>query len=425
MKTNLTVEASAMNSTLLTTEAEFHSIKDDWDQLLDESDQRAYFIRWAWNFAWWNTFKPADSRLFIIACRDNNQKLIGLAPFYWRQRSTAGIHHIREVLFLGTGIFLQTSESLDIIARRGCERSVALAVADFLRCNREWDQLWLNEIPSSSTVLPHLRRALGQSSQVAVCNRTHYLDADTDWETFKSKLGRATRQNTLRQTRRLFESYNCRFRRIEKTDELETAMDALVSLHQARWQSKGDPGSFAIPGFEDFLREAARFSLAEGRLRLWVLEVDGRIAAARIAFFENGVVYCFQSGFDPAYAKDSLGKVLLGLCVRDCIEDESVREYNFMGGADSYKDCWAKAGSDSVSLTLLRSGMRTLAYNSFKMASEMGRSVARAALPANIKATAHRIMLRRHYGSVAHVASLQPSLAAILESACEQIGGAA
>ena len=409
MKINLSVEPSALNTTLLTTEAEFDSIENDWDRLLDESDQRAYFLRWAWNRIWWRSFKPANSRLFIIACRDKNQKLIGLAPFYWRQRSTAGIEHIREVLFLGTGIFLQTSESLDIIARRGSERIVAVSVADFLRRNRDWDQLWLNEIPSSSTVLPQFRRALGESSQVSVCNRTHYIEADTDWETFKSKLGRATRQNTLRQTRRLFDSYDCRFRRIKTADELETAMDALVSLHQARWQSKGNPGSFAIPGFEDFLREAARLSLAEGRLRLWVLEVDGKIAATRIAFFENGVVNCFQGGFDPAYAKDSIGKVLLGLCVRDCIEDESVREYNFMGGKDSYKDCWAKSASDNVSLTLLRSGVRTLAYNSIRLASEVGRTMARAALPANLKAAAHRMMLRRHYGGVAHVPSLQSS----------------
>jgi CelD/BcsL family acetyltransferase involved in cellulose biosynthesis len=409
MNTNLPVEAFALDSTLLTTEAEFDSIKDDWDELLDASGQRSYFLRWAWNRSWWRAFRPDNSRLFIIACRDENQKLIGLAPFYWRQRSTAGIEHLRETLFLGTGIFLQTSEGLDIIARRGYERSVAVSVADFLRRNRDWDQLWLNEIPSSSTVLPHLRRALGDRTEVSVCNRTHYIDANTDWESFKSRLGRATRQNTLRQTRRLFELYDCRFRRIQTADELEPAMDALISLHQARWQSKGDPGSFAIPGFEDFLREAARFSLAEGRLRLWTLELNGKIAAARIAFFENGVVYCFQSGFDLAYAKDSIGKVLLGLCVRDCIEDESVREYNFMGGADSYKDCWAKSGSDNVSLTLLRRGMRTLAYNSIKAASEMGRSVARAALPANMKAAAHRMMLRRHYGGVAHIPSLQSS----------------
>ncbi|HVG18470.1 MAG TPA: GNAT family N-acetyltransferase [Blastocatellia bacterium] len=409
MDTNLTVAPSALNPTLLATEAEFYSIKDEWDQLLDESDQRAYFLRWAWNFTWWRSFKPANSRLFIIALRDGDQKLIGLAPFYWRQRTTAGIDHIREVLFLGTGIFLQTSESLDIIARRGCERSVAMSVADFLRRNSDWDQLWLNEVPSSSTVLPHLRRALGARAQVAVCNRARYIDARTDWETFKGKLGRATRQNTLRQTRRLFESYDCKFRRIATADELEAAMDALVSLHQARWQSKGDPGSFAIAGFEDFLREAARFSLAEGRLRLWVLEVNGRIAAIRIAFFENGVVYCFQSGFDPAYGKDSIGKVLLGLCVRDCIEDDSVREYNLMGGDDSYKDCWAKSCSDNVSLTLPRSGMRTLAYNSIRLAGEVGRSVARAALPAKIKTAAHRMMIRRHYGGVARVPSLQSS----------------
>ena len=398
-----------LRTTLLTTEAEFDCLQRDWDELLDESDQRAYFLRWSWNRIWWQTFKPSNSRLFIIACRDRNQKLIGLAPFYWRQQSTAGIEHIREVLFLGTGIFLQTSEYLDIIARRGYERIVAVSVADYLRRNQDWDQLCLNEIPSRSTVLPHLRRALGESSQVKVCNRTHYVDANTDWETFKSGLGRTTRQNTLRQTRRLFDSYDCKFRRIRTADELEPAMNALVRLHQARWEAKGDPGSFAIPGFEDFLREAARVSLDEGRLRVWTLELNGRIAAARIAFFDNGVVYCFQGGFDPAYSKDSLGKVLLGLCLRDCIEDESVREYNFMGGTDSYKDRWGKIGSDNVSLTLRRSGMRTLAYSSIKLASEMGRTIARTAIPANMKAAAHRLVLRRQYGNVSRTPSFQSS----------------
>jgi CelD/BcsL family acetyltransferase involved in cellulose biosynthesis len=407
MTRNAGVEPSDLSITLLTTDAEFDLIQRDWDELIDESDQRAYFLRWAWNRNWWRAFRPVNSRLFIIACRDKNQDLIGLAPFYWRQQSTAGIEHIREVLFLGTGIFLQTSEFLDIIARRGCERVIAVAVADFLRRNQDWDQLRLNEIPSHSAVLPHFRRALGESSQVTVSNHTHFVDVSTDWETFKSRLGRTTRQNTSRQTRRLFETYDCKFRRIRTADELEPAMDALVRLHQARWESKGDPGSFAIHGFEEFLREAARTSLSEGRLRLWTLELNGKIVAARMGFFDNGVVYCFQGGFDPAYSKDSLGKVLLGLCLRDCIEDESVREYNFMGGMDSYKERWGKSGSDNVSLTLRRSGIRTLAYNSINFASEMGKTVMRAAIPTNMKIAAHRFMLRRHYENVVRAPSFQ------------------
>ena len=409
MNIHLSGEPFDVNTTLLTTDREFDCLQKDWDELLDESDQRAYFLRWAWNRIWWRTFKPSNSRLFIIACRDKNQKLIGLAPFYWRQQSTAGIEHIREVLFLGTGIFLQTSEYLDIIARRGRERIVAVSIADFLRRNQDWDRLRLNEIPSRSSVLPHFRRALGEGSQVEPCSRAHYVDANTDWETFKSGLGRTTRQNTLRQTRRVFETYDCKFSRVRTADELEPAMNALVRLHQARWESKGDRGSFAIPGFEDCLREAASASLEEGRLRMWTLELNGKIAAARIGFFDNGVVYCFQGGFDPAYSKDSLGKVLLGLCLRDCIEDETVREYNFMGGDDSYKDCWAKNVTDNVRLTLRRAGMRSLAYDSIKLASEMGRTVARAAVPANMKAAAHRFMLRRHYENVPRTPSFQSS----------------
>ena len=151
-------------------------------------------------------------------------------------------------MFLGTGIYAQTSEYLDLIARRGREREVAEAVVRHLQASAEWDRLWLNEIPASSIMLPYFYNALGDDTQITFCNFSYYIDTTESWDVFSRQISKTLRKNAFRLTRRLFESRDCKFHRVETAAELKPAMDALVRLHQARWTSKGEPGSFSITG---------------------------------------------------------------------------------------------------------------------------------------------------------------------------------
>lgn len=387
----------AIMTSLVTDESGFDALEAEWDELLEQSDQRVFFLRWSWNRLWWRVLKPRDSELFIITARDEQDRLVGLAPFYLRQRRTAGIPHIRELLFLGTGIYAQTSERLDLIARRGCERTVAEAVAQCLERSNDWDRLCLNEVPASSAILPHLLDELGEDAIVQTCDRSYYIDTTVDWETFLRSVRHSARQSSVRRTRKLFSSHQCELKRVETADELEPAIEALVRLHQMRWQSKGEPGSFALQGVEEFLNEAMRMSFREQRLGLTTLDVNGRTAAARLDFIDNGVAHAFQAGFDPAYAGQSLGSVMNGLCIRACIEDDAVREYDLMGGNAAYKEFWTRTYRESVCLTLVRSGSRAAAYKSIELAKVMGKSLVRAAVPESIRLAGHRLINQKHY----------------------------
>src|SRR5205085_1395731 len=104
--------SSLLHTEIHTGDLVFDDLGDDWDQLLEASRQQVYFLRRHWNQTWWQTFRPPHSHLFIVTCRDADDRLVGLAPFYWRQRTNAGIDHIREIVFIGTGVFAQTSEYL-------------------------------------------------------------------------------------------------------------------------------------------------------------------------------------------------------------------------------------------------------------------------------------------------------------------------
>lgn len=390
---------TAIEASVLTDDVAFETLAAEWDELLEHSDQRAFFLRWAWNQLWWRTFRPPNSHLFIITCRDSQGRLTGLAPLYWKQRRTAGVPHLRELYFLGTGIYAQTSEYLDVVVRRGYEQAVADAVVDFLRRDPDWDRLCLTEVPATSTVLPLLQRALGEDAQIAPCNRSYYIDTSPDWGTFKSALTTSAHQKIFRYRRQIFKTFECELRLIDSEDELEPALDALVRLHQARWQAKSEPGTFALRGTEDLVREAARVALSEGRLRLRTLTLNKEVAAVELGFFDNGVVHAFQAGFDPAYTNKGLGGVMNGLCISACVEDKAVDYYDFMGGADVYKQSWTKTAWDTLSLTCLRPGVRSQAYKIIELATRVGEAIIRRTVSKPMRVAAYKFIMRRRYYS--------------------------
>jgi CelD/BcsL family acetyltransferase involved in cellulose biosynthesis len=391
----MSYSALSRQSRLLKTEvfetvAEFDAFENDWNDLLEDSNQAVFFLRWNWNRLWWQAYAPGKGRPYLVVCRDSNERVVGLAPLYWRE-----YQGLREVLFLGTGISITTSEHLDLISRRGYEQAVGQSIAARILTDPEVGRVLLGEIPITSTVLPHFRRAMSGQQRIQICNRSHYIDTSVDWNAFNASLSKSMRTNLSYYTRKLFKTHKCHFRTVEAEDELTPAMHSLVRLHQARWSSKGERGAFGLPGVENFLREVMQASLGEGRLKLWTLELDGQTAAVLLAFVNNGVANYFQGGFDPTFAKESLGTVMCGLCIRACIESPDINEFNFMGGDPSYKERWTRSSRDSVMFEWLRPGIRSLLYRIGEQGENASKSFFRLVTPTTIRETIQAFRRKR------------------------------
>jgi len=387
----------AIRTSVLTEDHQLVELKDEWDELLDESSRGSFFLRWSWNELWWQIFRPSRSHLFIITCRDERGVLVGLAPLYWRQHRTAGLPHLRELQFLGTGIFAQTSEYVDLIARCGFEQIVADSVGDFLLNSPDWERLCLTEVPTDSGMLSGLERRLGVGAEIRTCNRSYFINTDINWNEFRSGLTSHARANIFRRARRLFEEFDCEFRVVDRPEEFDPAMDALIELHQTRWRSKGEPGTFALNGSEQLIRKAARNALSTGRLRLWTLSLDKKIVAAMLGLVDKGVLHAFQSGYDPAY--NGLGSVMIGLCIRACVNDEAVRYFDFMGGPDQYKQRWTRDHRDSATLVYERKNSRSTLYEMIGKTTGVVKWVSRRVVPRRLKLRLHNVVIRRRYYS--------------------------
>src|SRR5439155_184650 len=79
--------------------------------------------------------------------------------------------------------------------------------------------------------------------------------------------------------------------------------------------------------------DVSRSGLELGWLRLFILRLDGRPAAALHGYQYGGVFSFYQAGFDPAFAKQSVGLVTMALAIKSAIE-EGADEYDLLHGAE-------------------------------------------------------------------------------------------
>ena len=354
-----------MQISILRTDAEFDALEREWEVLLESSAQRVFFRRWHWNRTWWRVYAPPDSRLFLIICREPGGRLVGVGPCYQQTMRHFGAVPVREICFLGTGAGLRISEYLDLIAARGFEAEVARGVAACLEADSSWDRLALWGVPADSTVLPHFRGGFGGRLSQTVCDRAAVLDTSGSW----SRTARHFSHDIDRAFRTLLTGPGARVELVQSLAEFESAFEDLKRLHALRWQAKHLGGSFARPGFETFLREVSRHAFEHGRLGLWRLWLDGQAVAALIAFADFGTVHYFQSGFDPS-SPHSLGRVIIGLAIRDCVAADGIQTFDLMGGDGDYKREWTNAERETVELEMLRPTARAMAFGAARYVRE-------------------------------------------------------
>lgn len=155
-----------------------------------------------------------------------------------------------------------------------------------------------------------------------------------DWEAYLASRSRNLRSQVRRKSKAIDRDFEAVYR-LADGETLEADLAALVELHERRWEGRGESGALAERPVR-FHRAFAPEALRQGWLRLWVLELDGKPAAAWYGWRLRDRYSYYQAGFDPGYEKQSLGLVLLGRTIRAATE-ESAPVYDMLRGDEEYK----------------------------------------------------------------------------------------
>ena len=99
------------------------------------------------------------------------------------------------------------------------------------------------------------------------------------------------------------------------------------------------PGVLADEVVQSFHRDVARRMLGAGALRLYALEIDGRIVAVFYGFADRTTVYYYLSGYDPTLAKAGAGNLIVAHAIDEAVR-VGARAFDFLRGAEDYKHAW-------------------------------------------------------------------------------------
>ena len=113
----------------------------------------------------------------------------------------------------------------------------------------------------------------------------------------------------------------------------------VIRLHQARWERQGESGVFADPQVTRFHYDAIGQLVDAGLARIYTVEVGGSTVGAYYGFVHRGRAFAYVFGFDPEWAFESPGTILIWHAIEQAIR-EGAREFHFLRGREAYKYRW-------------------------------------------------------------------------------------
>ncbi len=338
-----------------------HRLRPAWESLLSQIPHATIFNTWEWLAPWWHAYGK-NRELMVLAFFEGGTRLVGLAPLSVTPKRSALSVRYRLLGLLGDGS--GDSDNLDFLALPGFEKSVVKSFLDFLEQDRSvWDCCQLNTVPDGSPVLGHLLDELKERRwPEAIHPRLRSAVAlPVDWDSYLSQISKNERRKLLYYTRRVAKRFKAEFYKCSEESDLPVSLNALFELHNKRWRSLGESGTFLSAERRQFYIKLAQFLLRRGWLDFWLLKLNDETVAAQFALRYRDTVYALQEGFDPAYALESVGFVLRGHVLRELIS-EGVRHYDFLATPNPSKQRFGAVAGSYIDIHFARPRTRGSAY---------------------------------------------------------------
>lgn len=297
---------------------------------------------------WWRNLAPPDSAPRVVAVRDGD-RLVGLAPFLL----VPGPMRLASLRLFGTPTMPQRN---GILVAEGREGEVVAAMAQALHRSAPTPRIVRLERIDAAARWPGMLAGAWPTRAGAWLHHDFQESAPVlrmpesieEWLAGKSG-------NFRGQMRRIRRRLAKRGATISSAADLASAsrgIEAFRALHQARWGARSRLWSAQTTRM---LHDAAQDMLPEGRMRVWTVEVQGRIVSAQIFFAAGGEVVYWNGGWDRTWSHERPALGAIYAAVEDCFA-RGDRRIDFGEGPAGYKLRFAGDDDPVAWATLLPRG---------------------------------------------------------------------
>ena len=312
----------------------FDDIPAEFSTTLERASRESIFLSKEWFENYIRTVVPDESGIRIFAVPPDVSDTSGLVlPMYSSDRT--GLLSMRELRGL-SNYYASRFEPLIVDQENVPSSSVKSLVTDIAESEPRWDVVDVAPYAAGSSLMNGLRDAFRNQNwavQTYECFNNLYLENDFgDFASFLKTRSSRIRKTAANRARGFDRDSANSFQIVTSPDDLDSGLRLFSELYEKRW-GKSEP-------FPEFLPGLARVFAERGWLRLGIALVDGRPGAVQLWIVKDGVAYIYKVAYDEQFTKMSVGIVALFKMFHHVLDNEGVREIDFLTGDDAYKKDW-------------------------------------------------------------------------------------
>lgn len=311
---------------IITTFAELATYRQEWNDLVPQSDTPHPFYTFEFTAAVWKSMLEAQSLHTVIVFDDN--KIVGIAPLYVVDTTTVACIADRSV-----------SDYSGYIVQKGKEKELIDHIHKHLKLDGFTTVVYTSG-DTQSTITSVLQQAASSDIQDVV----PLLELPSSWEDYLQVVGRKQRHEIRRKWRRIAER-NHDFEVVHSAD----AIDTFIELHKL---SSDEKRAFWNEKNTAFFYSVMQYFSKEKWLKLFFLKLDGKRVATMLVFDYLDTYYLYNSGYDPNCCQGlSTGNVLIAYTIQHAIKHKK-KVYSFLRGSEDYKFRFDAQKTEIVDLTI-------------------------------------------------------------------------
>jgi CelD/BcsL family acetyltransferase involved in cellulose biosynthesis len=295
-------------------------VRAEWRALWRRPASATVFQSPDWLISWWRHFAPGP--LICIALW-RGEELVGIAPLYCEEGS-------RRLLPLGVSL----SDYVDVLLADEISHEAHRALDAEIARAADAGEICFPDVAPNASVLGlaldefFASKRPGQPSPELVLGAP---DNPLDNVPAHQRQNLRTAENRARRR-------GCGIGDIVP-DELPRFIPALMQLHSARQRQLGHAGLDQDARVLPFFSEAFAGLAQEGVVRAYSIACESRLIGGYLGFLHRGRAGYYLGGFDPQFAFESPGTILIGHAMR-CAAAEGAHTFDFLRGAEPYKYAW-------------------------------------------------------------------------------------
>jgi CelD/BcsL family acetyltransferase involved in cellulose biosynthesis len=321
-----------MKSELVTSMARFEGIRGEWNAL--EPARLSPLLRWEWFYAAASAFhKKSHLKLTVVRRAD---RIAGIAPMV----EVPGLYG-KALAFIGSGALHEPCEMIC-----GDLSVLEPMVEGLLRIGSPFVLEGLSLESSLNRTLVSILKPRGRLVQKETGATCFLSTARGDYEGFLAGLPSKRRYDLKRLYHRAGEAGPVHCEIVNPAPgELQDYLDKVFEVESKSWKMEAGSAILANPEMEDFFRRFCAFACEEGYLRIALLRLQDRVAAAMIGAELGGRFWIFKIGYDEEWSRYSPGILMINETIRYSFEKNLVA-YEFLGSNESWIHLWT--GKDNL-----------------------------------------------------------------------------